>query len=523
VAAKPEEGKPARPSAAPVIRKLVVAMEDGHDRLLKRQVPAWVISGLIHVVLISAFIFFDWYFDKGPTLKAKNNSPTSTKLDDKDDKDKDLTNPDPGLDPDIVATTVTDRDGPLNVVAPVDSNEAAGLPNHEKEFASNATNPGELSPLFQSGNISSPTETGLVATGVGSGGAPMVMGGLGSRVGATKEKLLRDRGGNDDTEAAVARALAWLAKQQNLSGGFWEYDGGAKLNRIAATGMCLLPFLAAGETHKSAKKYQKTVATGLDYLKGQIQLNGELHPNMYAHAIGTVALCEAAGMTKDESLKQFARRAVDYIIKAQAGNGSWGYQAGAEGDTSIVGWQIQALKSARLADIPVPEQSFRQAANFLESVSSDYGATYGYRSKGSTYTLSAVGLLCRQYMGWNPKNPSLAKGVDLLWTKNPPNEKDFDIYYYYYATQVVHFFDGPAWRRDWNPKMRGILLDKQLTEKNNAKAGDIGSWPRDDGPHLGNQCGKLGTTALACLTLEVYYRHLPLYKRDNGGLQAIDK
>ena len=70
-------------------------------------------------------------------------------------------------------------------------------------------------------------------------------------------------------------------------------------------------------------------------------------------------------------------------MKAQAGNGSWGYTAGTEGDTSIVGWQIQALKSGRLAGIAVPQKAFDQAAVFLESVSSDSGATYGYRSKGS--------------------------------------------------------------------------------------------------------------------------------------------
>ncbi len=519
----PENGKPARPAAAPVIRKLMVAEEDSHDRLMNRQLPAWVISGLIHIVLIAAFIFFDWYFDKGPTLRAKNDPPTSTKIDDKEDKDKDLTNTDMGLDPDIAAATENDRLAEVTVVAPTVDNEAAGLPNHDKDFANQTSDLGDVSPLLaEAGSTSSPTD-GLVAAGKNGAGSAIAVGGMNGRSGATKEKLLRSGGGNDETEVAVARALAWLAKQQNLSGGFWEYDGIAKPNRVAATGMCLLPFLAAGETHKSAKKYKTTVAKGLEYLKEQIKPSGEMHPNMYAHAIATVAICEAAGMTKDESLKQVARKAVDYIIKAQAGNGSWGYQAGMEGDTSIVGWQIQALKSARLADIPVPDKSFQQAAIFLESVSSDYGSTYGYRGKGSTYTLSAVGLLCRQYMGWNPKNPSLAKGVDLLWTKNPPNEKDFDMYYYYYATQVVHFFDGPVWHRDWNPKMQRILLDKQLTEKNNAKAGDVGSWPKDSGPHIGEQCGKLGTTALACLTLEVYYRHLPLYKRDNGGLQAIDK
>jgi len=228
---------------------------------------------------------------------------------------------------------------------------------------------------------------------------------------SAEEKLLLDAGGNADTEAGVARALAWLAKQQNEAG-YWEYDGAAKRNHVAATGMCLLPYLAAGETHKSAKKYQATVAKGLEFLKEQIDSSGELHRNMYAQGIATTALCEAVCMTKDESLKQLARKAVDYIVKAQAENGSWGYMAGMTGDTSILGWQIQALLSAKKADIPVQEKSFAQAISFLESVASDSGSAYGYRSQDPMHTCSAVGLLCRSFMGWNPRHPSLVRGIE---------------------------------------------------------------------------------------------------------------
>jgi hypothetical protein len=349
--------------------------------------------------------------------------------------------------------------------------------------------------------------------GQDTGGGPLALPGLQGRIGARKESLILKGGGNDATEAAVAKALAWLARQQN-SAGYWEYDGSHKPDRIAATGMCLLPFLAAGETHVSGKKYKDTVLRGINYLKAQIKPNGQFGgAGMYSQAIAAVAVCEAAGMTRDAALKKVATAATDFIIQAQAGDGSWGYTAGTNGDTSIVGWQIQALKSAKLAGIPVPPKCFEQAGNFLESVSGDSGATYGYRTKGSTYTLTAVALLSRQYMGWTPRNPSLSRGVEYMWTKFPPKEDEFNMYYYYYATQVVHFVDGPVWHRDWNPIMRGMLLKKQITEKTpGSKQGDIGSWPKDNG-HIGSGCGKLGTTALACLTLEVYYRHLPLYNR----------
>ena len=45
---------------------------------------------------------------------------------------------------------------------------------------------------------------------------------------------------------------------------------------------------------------------------------------------------------------------------------------------------------------------------------------------------------------------------------------------------------------------------------------DRGSW-EPEGGWFGTSCGRLGTTAMCLLTLEVYYRHLPLFKRDGGG------
>src|SRR5207253_7831964 len=89
---------------------------------------------------------------------------------------------------------------------------------------------------------------------------------------------------------------------------------------------------------------------------------------MYAQAIGTLALCEAYGMTKDRGLLLAgAQAAINFIQKAQGPNGSWGYQAGAAGDTSIVGWQVQALEAAVLGkDIVVDPRVIKKAIEFLD-------------------------------------------------------------------------------------------------------------------------------------------------------------
>jgi len=190
------------------------------------------------------------------------------------------------------------------------------------------------------------------------------------------------------------------------------------------------------------------------------------------------------------------------------------------GDTSIVGWQVQALASARLAEIKFEKDKIYKDANkFLENVSTDSGSKYGYREKGASQTLTPVGLLARYYMGeMNPRHPAFGRGVEFI-KEFPPQKGYFDMYYYYYATQVVHFYEGPDWHKFWNPRMRDMLIELQRKG-----GGDdiLGSWDKDQG-FMGSACGRLGTTCMALLTLEVYYRHLPLYKRDNGGLAELER
>lgn len=523
-----DNGKPSRNAAAPVIRRLAVAEESSGALLLKRQMPAFVISGLIHVVLITGFLLF-YPEPKDNDVSAKE-APTVTQMDEVVPPEVDLTNPDQGLDSDLEATVEVDKQADVNVDAPVVENENIGLPNQDKEFATQTQQIGALNDNVANAGAMGDIGLGDAAAGANGAGSSLALDGLKGRSGATKERLLRQGGGNDETEAAVGRALVWLAKMQTPSG-HWEFDGSHKDSRIAATGMCVLPFLAAGETHMNGKRYKSNVKNALDYLVKQLKPTGQFgSAGMYEQAIATVAVCEAAGMTQDEKLKRAARVSVEFIVKAQAGNGSWGYSAGTTGDTSIVGWQIQALKSAKLAGLHISglDKSMAQAEAFLISVSDESESGYGYASKGSTFTLSAVGLLSRIYItsskGGNARKGYVAKGVQKMWSdRKPTDDALFDMYYYYYATQVVYFMDGKDWHQNWNPAMRKLLLDRQITaNKSGVKSADVGSWPKDAG-FIGGACGKVGTTALACLTLEVYYRHLPLTNREAaGGLDALE-
>jgi hypothetical protein len=230
-----------------------------------------------------------------------------------------------------------------------------------------------------------------------------------------------------------------------------------------------------------------------------------------------MAVCEAYGMTQDQSIRRMAQSALDYLAKAQHPAGGFRYRPGEPGDTSVTGWCLQALKSGTMAGLNVDRQVLYRVGNFLDSVQTERGAAYGYTSPGDRRTLNAVGLLCRQYLGWGPKNPILVNGVEGL-KRALPDPGLNDIYYYYYATQVMHFFGGDDWDKVWNPKMRDLLV---ATQDNSGVKERHGSWAPDN--YLtGRGGGRLTQTSLALLTLEVYYRHLPLYRRDSGALRELD-
>src|SRR5262249_2236622 len=159
---------------------------------------------------------------------------------------------------------------------------------------------------------------------------------------------------------------------------------------------------------------------------------------------------------------------------AQHAGGGWRYAAKQAGDTSVVGWQVMALKSGQMSGLNVPEETMKKAGKFLDSVQAKFkydgkdkegnaesrdGVGYGYTGPQQTPTMTAVGLLCRQYLGWSPRKVELVNGVNWMRDTYPPGTVG-SMYYYYYATQVMHHMQGESWAT-WNPKMRDLLVAKQ--------------------------------------------------------------
>lgn len=326
-------------------------------------------------------------------------------------------------------------------------------------------------------------------------------GSLQGRSGPQRNKLLIEGGGNDKTEAAVAIGLKWLASQQKTSGS-WVIEG--REGDVGATGLGVLPFLGAGHTHKQGA-YVKNVSKGLDFLLSKQRKDGAF-AETYDNAIATIAVCEAYGLSGDPKFKLPAQRAIDYIIAAQHQGGGWRYKPKEPGDTSATGWHFIALKTAEMVGLKVPKDSFKLVGTFLDGVAANDGG-YGYSSSKSSYSCTPIALLCRQYLGWGPKRTEMLKGIEILNAHAPPNGGT-SIYYYYYASQVMRHFGGEEWKT-WNSKIQDLLLQRQSTDK------DAGSWS-PIGDEYAKAGGRLMVTSLSLLTLEVYYRHVPLFLSDRA-------
>ena len=355
---------------------------------------------------------------------------------------------------------------------------------------------------------------------------------------ALKAELIRREGGSVASEAAVQAGLEWLARHQRADGA-WTLDYHAQCSDVpcpdetptasdtAATGLGLLPFLGAGHIHTDKdSRYRETVKRGLDYLvsrqgsEGELFIGGGRNYLFYSHAIAAMALCEAYGLSKDPRLRVPASRAIAFIVKNQnLDDGGWRYFPGQAGDTSVIGWQIFALRSAQLAGIDVPKRSVQGCRGYLDLASADpRKSTYAYMpGRAATPVMTAEGLLCRQYLGWPSDEPALRSGAKVVWADLQMGGQR-NIYYWYYATQLLHNMGGKDWIA-WNKHIRDGLVRMQV----GGQGCDRGSWDplRPEVDVWGRTAGRHFVTSLSILTLEVYYRWLPLY-RPVGGVDPKD-
>jgi hypothetical protein len=365
------------------------------------------------------------------------------------------------------------------------------------------------------------------------------------------------------TEAAIELGLAFLARHQHPDG-HWSLQGfDDATNAISdderrfmlisdtgATALAILALQGGGYTHRE-HKYKDVLHRGISHLLAYQKANGDLFVPLddrsnksvwlYSHALATLALCEAYNMTGDPALKEPAQRAIDFIVASQNKDlGGWRYSpefdasgaiiGGIGTDTSVTGWMVAALHSAKLADLEVPSETFARIEKWMNAAQGAGGEAHLYRynpfapdtpqqrhGRVPSKTMTAVGLLSREFLGWGYDHPALGRGAEFL-SANPPaigsqREPLRDTYYWYYATLALVYLKErdskyiPAWEK-WEATLHPLLRNSQEQQ-----GGWAGSWdPRGTVPdRWGLHAGRLYVTTMNLLSLEANYRYSPLH------------
>jgi hypothetical protein len=509
-AAGPEPAKPAPPPPAASKQEETDDVAAGPSLAsgMLKQTPAWAVSMILHIVVLlaMALIVSDPPKEEKPRLITSTpGEPTEEFEEFVEEQIEQPTDAQEVTDAVVMPESTTVEE--VQVVSDASDLDAAPLSVELSDFGAETAASSDL----------------LSTVGVIGGKAA---GGLGGRTNPKmRAQLVASGGGTPQSEAAVEAALKWFIEHQMPDGG-WSFNlaacpscqgqcahGGTFNDRCGATAMALLPFLGRGYTHMEGP-YKQQLLAGLTYLATlTVQGQGKAYSgsgNLYSQGIAGIVLSESYAMTQDKRLAIPAQLALNFIMAAQDPvGGGWRYGPKQPGDTSAVGWQLMALKSGHMAYLQVSPLTIKKAVEFLNSVQIDEGSGYGYTGPGNGSATSAVGLLCRMYLGWKKDHPALQRGVERLAKSGPTK----DLYFDYYATQIMHHMEGEVWIA-WNNKMRDMLVNAQ-----SKKGHETGSWyegvDAGHGPHVG---GRIYCTSLATMILEVYYRHLPIY-----GQQSVDE
>lgn len=339
-----------------------------------------------------------------------------------------------------------------------------------------------------------------------------------------KEGLVAAGGGDGGTEGAVRMALEWLARHQESDGSWNARNFGRRCQGtrcsgqseeeyvVAATSLALLPFLGAGHTWRDGP-WKDTVRRGLTALRDRQRKDGTFddgRKRAYSDALATLVLCEAYGLSRDEGLGLVAQRSVGFWIATQNETGGWRYEAtSTDADSSVTGWVSAALASARRVGLAVPDRTLARARGWF-SEHTDADGVVGYTSSGSgSKSLLGVGYFSQVVLGAGPGDASLAATAERIeralprWPDAPDDPAGVfgaaDPLHWYYGGLAAFQRGGATWKI-WNERLKEVLLPHQ--ERRGCAAG---SWPAAG--ETGVKGGRLVTTALCALALEVYYRY----------------
>lgn len=347
-----------------------------------------------------------------------------------------------------------------------------------------------------------------------------------NRTGKNKKKALEKFGGDINTNEAVENALRWLAVHQEPDGS-WDvskYQGKRNNDhmRFSATACALLPFLGAGYS-ENVGRFKKTVRGGIrvlnqmigDKMKDESDTGALRYGRNYGTAIGLMALSEATLFGSSVMTRNNANRLADLFISdfLTANEGGWKYTGGGQ-DFSVSGWVALGLKSAKSAELntmmsPESKTVISGYRNWVdkEMTNPKTGMAIYRPGRSESLSMTWVGMFQKQFLGYPRKDDFLLKAaansLDRGWVEHAMSgNRISDIYIIYYGTLAAFQQQGKFWDQ-WNLTMKPWMT--QIQRKGNVRHFG-GSWD-PSGDRVGSEGGRVMTTALMALCLEVYYRY----------------
>ncbi len=294
-------------------------------------------------------------------------------------------------------------------------------------------------------------------------------------------------------EEAIERGLEFLSRTQ-LDNGSW--------GEPAQTSLALMAFMLKGyfPDVERPDRYGVQLDRAVQFLLTTSKQNGGYFGgNMYHHALATLALAEAWGMSPRQDIRDALKSAVEVTLRAQNPAGGWRYQPmPVDADTSVTAMVVVSLAAAHEAGILVPDDVITKAVDYIKHHQHDSGG-FSYTKRGTKpgFARTAACVLALQLTG-HRDSEAVADGLKYIW--ETPADKAFDgtqhfAYAQYYAVQAMYQAGEEQYLR-WYPRIHDLLLRQQRAD---------GAWNGNHGPAY--------NTAMSILVLGVPYRYLPIYQR----------
>lgn len=348
---------------------------------------------------------------------------------------------------------------------------------------------------------------------------------------ATPTAPAQDAKKKTDVDAMVEKGLEWLKRTQ-LPDGHWEANGQQyPTSMTALAGMC---FLMEGSTLREGK-YMDQISKAVNWFLARQQPTGlignvanptEAQRYMYGQGFGTLFLACAYGEEEDndrrKKLETALKKACEFISNAQTDIGGWGYVTAAEGNNfdegSVTITQLQALRAARNAGIPVKKQTIDKAVEYLRKSTTPrggiiYSLKHGAAAAGQERApLTAAAVAC-SFSAGQYKDEYALKWIKYCKDNIPiaRGRLSHDEYQSYYYAQAVYVLGDDRYGDMFPKEPKETWLT--WTKYKEAMVEYLKGQQQADGSWQSGYIGHVFSTSVNLTILQLEKGVLPIYHR----------